>query len=46
MWLLVIALGNIAAEQPFRGGNQFQCHYNHSQWNIHLAMMELDPYSH
>ena len=41
-----IALGNIAVEQHFGGGNQFQCHYYHSQWNIHLKTIELDPYSH
>ena len=44
--LLGIALGNIAAEQSLGGGNQFQYHYYHSQRNIHLETMELDPYFH
>ena len=45
-WLLGIALGNIATEQPFGGGNQFQCYYYLYQWNTHLEKMELDPHSH
>ena len=41
-----IALGNIAAEYPFSGRNQFQCHYHCFQRNLHLEVMELDPYPH
>jgi len=40
------AFGNIATKRAFGGGNQFQCHYHISRRNIHLEMIELDPYSH
>ena len=42
-WLPVTALGNIAAEQAFGGGNLF---YHLTHLNTHLEMMELDPHLH
>ena len=41
-----IALGNIAAEPFFGGGNQFQCHYHRSQRSIDLETIEFDPHPH